>query len=285
MLGLPRPNARLGVVQYANALFHPKTYHLRRDDGSQCAYVGSANFTGEGVTSQHVEAGMLLDTRDGDPDGLLNGIAAAVDDWFVMTRAGLNRITLPADVERLVSENVLAAQWLPPASAGSPILLSAPCLKPLLLLPDLTSIETGPANTSPQQEDDTVPQHCDHCGQLLKAVGEYSACRDCRRYAVTRKQMANFVYGSCAVCGGPVVHHPASFNDHRCPPEYEDRDQVLGFISQEWASVPKIHVETGLEVWQIRRVLNSRRFRRSLHRREVDGTTEYRYRQKGEMAQ
>src|SRR5262249_13940143 len=58
LLGLPRSNANLGVVQYANAFFHPKTYHLRRGDGSQCAYVGSANFTSQGVSSLHVEAGI-----------------------------------------------------------------------------------------------------------------------------------------------------------------------------------------------------------------------------------
>jgi hypothetical protein len=41
-LGLPRQNACLGIVRYDQGFFHPKTYHLRRSDGSQCAYVGSA---------------------------------------------------------------------------------------------------------------------------------------------------------------------------------------------------------------------------------------------------
>src|SRR5207248_2165428 len=48
LLGLPRKNCRLGVVQYGNAFFHPKTYHFRRRDGSQAAYVGSANLTDRG---------------------------------------------------------------------------------------------------------------------------------------------------------------------------------------------------------------------------------------------
>ncbi|MCI0342037.1 MAG: phospholipase D family protein [Planctomycetales bacterium] len=63
LLGIPRPGAHLGVVSFTGAFFHPKTYHLTRRDGSQAAYVGSANLTSAGVGSLHVEAGVLLDTR------------------------------------------------------------------------------------------------------------------------------------------------------------------------------------------------------------------------------
>src|SRR6185436_16305235 len=67
LMGLPRTGAQLGVVSYGGAFYHPKTYHLRRDDGSQAAYVGSANLSLAGVGSLHVEAGLIVDTRDGDP--------------------------------------------------------------------------------------------------------------------------------------------------------------------------------------------------------------------------
>jgi hypothetical protein len=82
LLRLPRHNAGLGVVCYGNAFFHPKVYHFRRSDNSLCAYVGSANLTPPGLTSQHVEAGVLLDMREGDPPDILNTIGMAIDAWF-----------------------------------------------------------------------------------------------------------------------------------------------------------------------------------------------------------
>lgn len=114
LLGLPRQGARLGIVQYSNAFFHPKTYHFRRNDGSQCAYVGSANLTGPGVSSLHVEAGLTLDTRDGDSATILNEIADAVDAWFQQTRPGLNVISNVSDVTQLVTDGVLIVAPPPP---------------------------------------------------------------------------------------------------------------------------------------------------------------------------
>ena len=58
--------------------YHPKTCHVRRSDGSQSAYVGSANLTGNGAVL-HVEAGIALDSAEGDPEDVLSDIAAVVD--------------------------------------------------------------------------------------------------------------------------------------------------------------------------------------------------------------
>jgi PLD-like domain len=58
ILGLPQANAELGVVQYANGLFHPKIYHLVRADGTQSAYVGSSNLTEAGLSGLNIEAGI-----------------------------------------------------------------------------------------------------------------------------------------------------------------------------------------------------------------------------------
>jgi len=160
LLGLPRPNVRLGVVQYSNAFFHPKTYHFRRNDGSQCAYVGSANLTGQGVSSLHVEAGVLLDTRNGDPVAILDAIAAAVDDWFATNRDGLCVINDPADVHRLVTDGVLAIAPPPrppgppaqppglsvPAGPGAP---ARPRLRPLVSLPPLLGAPAAVAAPAP----------------------------------------------------------------------------------------------------------------------------------------
>ena len=119
LLRLPRPNAGIGIVCYGNAFFHPKVYHLRRSDSSQCAYVGSANLTPPGLTSQNIEAGLLLDTRENDPVDVLNSIAAAIDEWFTVGREGFHLVTDAGAVEQLVNEGILAtAPPAPPPSTG-----------------------------------------------------------------------------------------------------------------------------------------------------------------------
>lgn len=85
-LGVPRANAQVAIVAYAGAFYHPKVCHVRRGDHSQAAYVGSANLTASGVASLHVEAGIVLDSRDGDPLDGLDTIAASVDWWFAGER-------------------------------------------------------------------------------------------------------------------------------------------------------------------------------------------------------
>jgi hypothetical protein len=116
-LGIPREKALLGVVSYSNGYYHPKTFHVRRSDGSQAAYVGSANLIGSGVTSLHVEAGVTVDNREGDPTEILDGVASAVDYWFKSAPPGLYQVTSPSDVERLV-EGVLAE--IPPPRLIAP---------------------------------------------------------------------------------------------------------------------------------------------------------------------
>lgn len=88
IVGPPRSRLSLGVVAYTNAFFHPKVYHFERQDGSCAAYVGSANLTDAGVASRHVEAGVILDTRDGDRSEILDSIAQGVDGWFAESRPG-----------------------------------------------------------------------------------------------------------------------------------------------------------------------------------------------------
>src|SRR5699024_7495215 len=66
VVGAPRSNSRIGVVSYQRGYFHPKVFHVERTDGTHTAYVGSSNLTGAGVTSLHVEAGLILDTAKSD---------------------------------------------------------------------------------------------------------------------------------------------------------------------------------------------------------------------------
>lgn len=154
LMGLPRPQARLGVVSYAGgAFFHPKVYHFQRDDGSQCAYVGSANLTGAGVSSLHIEAGVVLDSRDGDTNDVLGDIANAIDQWFANTPDGFYEVTDDASVDALVAQGILALAPppappappnAPPALPGGPGLPNRPRLRPLLALPQLPGAMPNP---------------------------------------------------------------------------------------------------------------------------------------------
>lgn len=140
--GQPRQQQRIGVVHFENAYFHPKTVHLFREDGSAAAYIGSGNLTGSGITSLHIEAGVLLDTLDGDDDGVLGAVAAAIDSWFEPPREGLNLVATTRDLDLLVRTGILEVP--PPAvllpttgasrAAGTG---SKPRLRPLLAPPAL----------------------------------------------------------------------------------------------------------------------------------------------------
>jgi hypothetical protein len=119
ILGLPRAGAKLGVASFEYGLYHPKTYHIRRQDGSQGAFVGSANLTASGLGSLNIEAGILLDTREGDAPEILDEIAAAVDAWFDPCRDGLEIIQNLGDVTRLEEEGILCA--VPPPRNPRPV--------------------------------------------------------------------------------------------------------------------------------------------------------------------
>ena len=142
---MPRAGSRLAIVYYKGSYFHPKTYHLGRADGSQAAYVGSANFTMPGVSARHVEAGLVLDTRQGDSPDILNQIATASQDWFNGTRVGVEIIGGPADVERLLVEGLIRSNPAPRVAAAAGAggkLPQRPTLAPLFVPPPLK----GPAN-------------------------------------------------------------------------------------------------------------------------------------------
>lgn len=139
ILGIPRRAAHLGVVSFGGAYFHPKTYHVRRSDGSQAAFVGSANLTASGL-ALHVEAGIALDTREGDSADELSHIASAVDAWFEEKREGLTLIADPKDLDELVESGILALVRPPRPLAEAyesetASRNSRPRLKPLLRLP------------------------------------------------------------------------------------------------------------------------------------------------------
>ena len=107
LIGCPRIKARLSVISCTGGLFHPKVVHLTRNDGSQLAYVGSANVTPSGFNGQNIEAGILLDSRTGDPAAILNEIAASIDSWFSNVMTGVTQIVGIATTQQLVTDGIL----------------------------------------------------------------------------------------------------------------------------------------------------------------------------------
>lgn len=156
VMGIPRPGARLGIVCYAGGYFHPKVYHIRRSDGSQAAYVGSANMTLPGLAGTHVEAGLILDTDDGDPSSVLDQIALSIDNWFqTPARPGFELVASEADINRLRRAGILAAAPAPPPSTpslqGSAGGLARPALRPLVTLPSVPmTAGSGAAPSTPR---------------------------------------------------------------------------------------------------------------------------------------
>ncbi|MFZ0424241.1 MAG: hypothetical protein WAL80_15310 [Xanthobacteraceae bacterium] len=136
--GPPRSRRQIGIVKFNNAFFHPKTIHIVRTDGSEAAYVGSANLTSQGVNGLHVEGGILLDTKDGDDGAVVARIKQAIDWWFAKSPEGLNLVSKSSDLDALVQAGILDVQPAIPVpsvlSKNAKLSLVAN-LKPLLTIP------------------------------------------------------------------------------------------------------------------------------------------------------
>ena len=152
MIGFPRTNARIAIVSYATGLYHPKVYHATRVDGSQAAYVGSANLTSPGVTGLNIEAGLILDTAQGDEVEPLEQITAAIDAWFDRTSPAIQILRDQDDIPNLVAAGILS---VPPTrsdqrdSTTTSDAAESVRLAPLLSFPSLTvSRQAGGPRTS-----------------------------------------------------------------------------------------------------------------------------------------
>lgn len=148
LMGIPRTAARLGVISYSGgAYFHPKAFHVRRLDGSEAAFVGSANLTPSGL-ALHVEAGIALDTRDGDSPEQLANVRAAIDAWFSDERPGITLITGLDVVGDLAAQGILSlAPPVRPSGEKNNGVSSAtrgarPRLDPLIAIPRATTKRT-----------------------------------------------------------------------------------------------------------------------------------------------
>ncbi|MDR0564317.1 MAG: phospholipase D family protein, partial [Azoarcus sp.] len=107
-MDIPRSNGYLGIVYFKNGIYHPKTYHVRRADGSETAFIGSANLTSAGL-SLNVEAAIALDSREGDDTRQISKIAADIDAWFNDKRDGLTVVTGTDTLDKLYDDGILAS--------------------------------------------------------------------------------------------------------------------------------------------------------------------------------
>jgi hypothetical protein len=137
LAGPPRAEQRVGVVSFTGGFYHPKTIHITRADGSAAAYVGSANLTKNGITSVNIEAGVLLDTHDGDDVDCLADVASAVDWWFTDSRDGMTVVQGQQDINALIKAGVLDRPAPPPAAPTENKMKSrhGSRLKPLVKVP------------------------------------------------------------------------------------------------------------------------------------------------------
>jgi hypothetical protein len=108
--GEDRDGLDIAVVQFANAFFHPKVIHLEFAGQRASCYVGSANLTSAGLSALHVEAGLLLDTNEGDPASVLAEISGSIEAWFDGQRPGVTRVSRETDLSQLVESGLLASE-------------------------------------------------------------------------------------------------------------------------------------------------------------------------------
>lgn len=109
-LDIPRDNVSLGIVKFADSLFHPKVYAFSRADGTKTCYVGSANMTGSGISGKNVEAGIILDTAEGDDGKIFDQISERIEFWFGNKLSGLTIVEGPDDIDRLLESRGLAQE-------------------------------------------------------------------------------------------------------------------------------------------------------------------------------
>lgn len=154
-MGVSSPHSKLAVVKYDYGLFHPKVFQIDRINGSKAAYIGSANLTLQGVYGTNIEAGVLLDTLEGDDPAVINDIASSIDAWFIGTRGGVDLVTKATDLDDLVASGVLSVSTPPrPPQTSSATTMGGnkaprPSLKPLVTPPAKPSGTTAGSSALP----------------------------------------------------------------------------------------------------------------------------------------
>ena len=172
LVGCPRANARIAIVSYTTGLYHPKVYHATRADGSQTAYVGSANLTSPGVSGLNIEVGLILDTAEGDPTIHLTEIASAVETWFGEVQDAVHVVGSRDDIPDLVTVGVLGQPRPPqprrPASSTTGRERAGVRLQPLVRFPPISPTGSGSFDSS--DDSDAAGTTAPHYGVTAPAA-------------------------------------------------------------------------------------------------------------------
>jgi len=105
-------DARLTVVSFGNALFHPKVAHIVRANGSATGIVGSANLTVQALGT-HVEAWIELEGGNATTDAALGQAATAIDRWAGVNGTGAFQVASEADLSTLLAQGIILERPLP----------------------------------------------------------------------------------------------------------------------------------------------------------------------------
>lgn len=97
--------ANITVVGFKKGLFHPKTIHIRRANGSAVGVAGSANFTATGLGCS-IEAGLIVESGAGT-EAVVQTIADAIDRWATVAEEGVHHIRSAEDIDRLVASGLV----------------------------------------------------------------------------------------------------------------------------------------------------------------------------------
>lgn len=119
-------NATLTIVAFSNAEFHSKTAYVTREDDSVAATVGSSNLTGRGL-GQNVEAGVVFDSRTGDPEELFSRIKGSIDNWREIAQTvegniagkAVFSITCDDDLRKLAEQGIINVRKPEPPTPSS----------------------------------------------------------------------------------------------------------------------------------------------------------------------
>lgn len=103
----PSDTTTLTVVSFRNAEFHPKVVQIERPNGSAAAVVGSDNLTPAGM-GINVEAGIIIDTYDGDDAKVLSEIADSIERWHSLDDDAVFRIQGTGDIDDLLAARVIS---------------------------------------------------------------------------------------------------------------------------------------------------------------------------------
>jgi len=93
-------NSSITLIAYSVGLFHPKTIHVVRENGTEVSVVSSANFTRNGL-GHNIEAGLILNTSESSTQ-----IAAAIDRWSNIEDDGVFQISTIDDINLLCTNGL-----------------------------------------------------------------------------------------------------------------------------------------------------------------------------------